>query len=121
MKFMKQMSIILVVSLLAEFLEYLIPLPIAASIYGLILMLIGLMTGVIRLEKVERAADGLVEIMPLMFIAPAVGIMTSVETLKSMMLPLIGACLVSTVIVMAVTGLVSQSIIRRSGQGRKRS
>ena len=45
MKFVKQLLIILSISFIAEVMEYFIPLPVAASIYGLVLMLIGLVTG----------------------------------------------------------------------------
>ena len=113
MKFMKQLAIILAISMVAEILERLIPLPIAASIYGLVLMLIGLVTGMIPLEKVEGAADFLVEIMTLMFIPATVGIMASAEALTQMVIPLLVICLVSTIVVMAVTGRTAQFIIRR--------
>lgn len=119
MKFIKQLSVILTISLIAELMEYLIPLPIAASMYGLVLMLVGLITKIIPLEKVEGAADFLVEIMPIMFIPPTVGIMTSVEALKEMLVPLCVISVVSTVLIMAVTGRVSQGIIRRNDGQRK--
>ena len=51
MKYVKQLSIILGISFLAELLEILIPLPIAASVYGLVIMLVGLITKLIPLEK----------------------------------------------------------------------
>lgn len=117
MKHIKQLTIILAVSLIAEIMEYLIPLPVAASVYGLVLMLIGLMTHIIPLEKVEGVADFLVENMAIVFIPPTVGIMASVEELRQMLLPLIVISLVSTVLVMAVTGRVTQFIIRR-GKGK---
>ena len=63
MKYVKQFSIILGISFLAELLEILIPLPIAASVYGLVIMLVGLITKLIPLEKVETAADFLVDAM----------------------------------------------------------
>lgn len=113
MKHIKQLTIILAVSLLAELMEYLIPLPVAASVYGLVLMLIGLMTHIIPLEKVEGVADFLVENMAIVFIPPTVGIMASVEELRQMLVPLIVISLVSTVVVMVVTGRVTQFIIRR--------
>lgn len=116
MKFIKQLTMILSISFIAELMEYLIPLPVAASIYGLILMLAGLMTKIIPLEKVEGAADFLVEIMPIMFIPPTVGIMTSVEALKQMLVPLFVISIVSTVLIMVVTGRVSQHVIRRSNE-----
>ena len=120
MKYMKQFSIILTISFLAELMEYLIPLPVAASIYGLLLMLIGLITKIIPLEKVEGAADFLVENMSIMFIPATVGIMTSVEELKQMLLPLCVITVVSTILIMIVTGKVAQGIIRTDNKRKKR-
>lgn len=119
MKFMRQLAIIMSISFIAEVMEYLIPLPVAASIYGLILMLIGLITKIIPLHKVEDAADFLVEIMPILFVPPTVGIMASVEALKQMLVPLCVISVVSTVLVMVVTGRVSQRMIRK-GNGDAR-
>ena len=119
MKFMRQLAIIMSISFIAELMEYLIPLPVAASIYGLILMLIGLITKIIPLHKVEDAADFLVEIMPILFVPPTVGIMASVEALKQMLVPLCVISVVSTVLVMVVTGRVSQRMIRK-GNGDAR-
>lgn len=116
MKFIKQLSIIMTVSFIAEVMEYLIPIPVAASVYGLVLMLMGLMTRIIPLEKVEGAADFLTEIMPILFVPPTVSIMTSVEAMQQMLLPLCVISVVSTVLIMVVTGRVSQGIIR----GRKK-
>ena len=75
MKYVKQFSIILGISFLAELLEILIPFPIAASVYGLVIMLVGLITKLIPLEKVETAADFLVDAMSIMFVPATVGIM----------------------------------------------
>ena len=55
MKYVKQFSIILGISFLAELLEILIPLPIAASVYGLVIMLVGLITKLIPLEGGDRS------------------------------------------------------------------
>lgn len=112
MKFVKQLSVILMISFLAELMEYLIPIPVAASIYGLVLMLAGLMTGLIPIDKVEGAADFLVEIMPILFVPPTVSIVTSVEDMKAMLMPLCVISVVSTILIMAVTGRVAQRILR---------
>ena len=88
MKYVKQFSIILGISFLAELLEILIPFPIAASVYGLVIMLVGLITKLIPLEKVETAADFLVDAMSIMFVPATVGIMASVDALKEMLLPI---------------------------------
>lgn len=111
MKYVKQFSIILGISFLAELLEILIPFPIAASVYGLVIMLVGLITKLIPLEKVETAADFLVDAMSIMFVPATVGIMASVDALKEMLLPICVITLVSTILIMIVTGRVSQHII----------
>lgn len=121
MKYIKQLAIILTISLIAEVMEYLIPLPVAASVYGLILMLLGLVTKVIPLEKVEEVADFLVENMSIMFIPPTVGIMASVDALKEMLIPLCVISVVSTILIMGVTGRVSQYIIHCSDRKKERN
>ncbi|MBD5460000.1 MAG: CidA/LrgA family protein [Lachnospiraceae bacterium] len=113
MKYVKQLMIILAVSFAAEAMEYLIPLPVTASVYGLLLMLAALTTHVIPLKKVEETADYLVNIMAVMFVPAAVGIMAAMEELKQMALPLIAAVLISTPLVMIVTGWTAQFILRR--------
>lgn len=118
MKFIKQLSIILTISFIAELMEELIPLPIAASMYGLVLMLIGLITKIIPLEKVEGAADFLVEILPIMFIPPTVGIMASAEALKEMLVPLVVISIVSTVLIMVATGRTTQAILRMDAKAK---
>ena len=85
MKLMKQLAVIMTISFLAELMEILIPLPVAASVYGLLLMLIGLVTKVIPLEKVEDGADFLIEIMPILFVPPTVGLIANVEALRQML------------------------------------
>lgn len=122
MKFMRQMAVIMGVSFLAELMEILIPLPIAASMYGLVLMLLGLATKVIPLEKVEGAADFLIEIMPLLFVPPTVSVIANVEALKSILIPLLVICIATTILIMAVTGRVAQGIMRggkKEGKGNE--
>ncbi len=113
MKFVFQLCIILLVSFVGEVLRALIPLPIPASIYGLVLMLVCLKTRLIRIEQVDKAGAFLLEIMPLLFIPAAVGLLTSWDALQPMLLPIIVLILVVTVIVMVVTGKVAQLVLRK--------
>lgn len=122
MRFIKQITVIMGVSFLAELMEILIPLPIAASMYGLVLMLLGLATKVIPLEKVEGAADFLIEIMPLLFVPPTVSVIANVDALKSILIPLLVICITTTILIMAVTGRVAQGIMRsgkKEGEGNE--
>lgn len=119
MKYIKEICIILGVCLIAEVMEYLIPLPVAASIYGLLLMLLALITKVIKLKDVENVSDFLTGNMAILFIPATVGIMASVEEIKKMLIPLCVISVVSTLLVMSVTGWVTQWIIRKQKDEKK--
>ena len=112
MKYIYQLFIILVVTFVGELLHYFIPIPVPASIYGLIIMLILLCTKVVKLEHVERTSDFLIEIMPLMFIPGGVGLVTAWGDLKDMMLPVVVITIISTIVVMAVTGKATELIMK---------
>ena len=113
MKFLKQFSIILLISFLGEILHMLIPLPVPASVYGLVLMLGALITGILKLGHVRETATFLIEIMPVMFIPAGVGLMESWSSLQPVWLPVILITIVTTILVMAVTGKVTQAMIRK--------
>lgn len=119
MKILRQFVIILSVSFLGEILHSIIPLPVPASVYGLTLMLLCLCTGILRTEQVKKAAGFLIEIMPVMFIPAAVGLMNSWSSLGSVWAPFAAITFLTTVIVMAVTGRTTQGIIRKE-KGKKK-
>lgn len=113
MKYLKQFVIILVVTLMGEIVKYLIPLPIPASIYGMIFLFVCLVTGIIKLENVKETGKFLIEIMPVMFIPAGVGLITSWGVLKPMLFPVCLVTVVTLVTVMVATGRISQRIIQR--------
>ena len=112
MKYLRQLGIIMVITFMGEMLKAVIPLAIPASIYGLLLMLAALMTKAVRLEDVKETADFLIEIMPVMFIPAAAELVVSWGILQDILIPVIVITLVTTVAVMAVSGRVTQSVIR---------
>ncbi len=116
MKYIRQLLIILAVSFAGEILHALLPLPVPASIYGLVLMLALLMSGVLKLHHVRETALFLIDIMPLLFIPAGVGLITAWSVLKPILLPTVIITLVVTLVVMAVTGHVTQAVIRLSGR-----
>lgn len=117
MKLLYEFGIILGMSFFGEVLHALLPLPIPASIYGLVLMLVCLCTKVIKLSQVKIAADFLIDIMPPMFIPGAVGIVVVWADLQEILVPVLVITVVSTIVVMVCTGKVSQAIIRAKKKG----
>ena len=118
MKYLKQFLIILTISLIGEILKSLIPLPIPASIYGMVILFVCLLTGVIKLEDVRDVGAFLIQIMPVMFIPAGVELMASWNVLSPVLVPASVITIVALIAVMVVTGRVSQKIIRID---RKRS
>ncbi len=111
MKYIRQFSIIMLVTCIGEVLKYVLPLPVPASIYGLCLMLFLLMTGIIKLEHVKETGLFLVEIMPLMFIPAAVGLIDSWGALQSVIIPVLVITVVVTIVVMVVSGKVTDAVL----------
>ena len=113
MKYVFQFARILVFCLLGELLHWLLPLPVPASIYGLLLLLLALKTGVVKLEQIKQTAGFLTGIFPLLFVPGAVGIMELWDVLEEIWLPVLIALIPVTILVFAVSGWVTQWIAGR--------
>lgn len=113
MKYLLQFGLIAGISFVAEILYAMIPLPIPASIYGLLILFVLLMTKVVKLSQVEDAADFFMGIMPILFISPSVSLLTSLDIIKDNAVGLVLMIVLSTIGVTAVTGTVAQRMIRR--------
>ena len=116
MKYLKQFLIILLISLLGEFLKAIIPFPVPASIYGMIILFVCLLTKLIKLEDVKDAGKFLIEIMTVMFIPAGVGLVTSWGVLQPILVPVSIITVVTIFTVMAATGLVSQMMIKKDNK-----
>lgn len=112
MKLLKQFMIILAVALAGEMFSALIPLPIPASIYGVILMLALLISGLLKVEQVKTVSSFFIEIMPVMFIPAAAGLMQSYHLLAPSIAAYAVITIVSTIAVMAVSGRVTQRFMQ---------
>lgn len=119
MKFIKQFLIIVTVSLIGELLNKIIPFPIPASIYGLVLMFCALKFKLFPLSAVKETSDYLLEIMPVMFIAPSIAIFVNLDVLKAHWWQLFVISFISTILVMGISGVVTQIIIRLENRGEK--
>lgn len=112
MKTLGQIVIILLVSFAGELLNYCLPLPIPASIYGIVILFCLLEFRLIPLRAVKETGDFLVSIMQLMFIPAAVGLLEAWDVIAPNWLPYILITLISTFVVMFFSGRVTQAVIR---------
>ncbi len=113
MERVKELLVILCFSLAGELAHQFIPLPVPASIYGLLFMLAALKTGLIDADRIACSADFLIEIMPLLFVPAGVGLLASWDALRPVLIPVVVVTFVSTVAVFAVTGIVAQHLLQK--------
>ena len=91
-----------------EVLAAVLPLPIPASVYGLLLLVAALKFGVLKLDQVRETGLFLTGIFPLLFVPAAAGVMELGSQLMNLLLPAVLAIVPITALVMAVTGMVAQ-------------
>ena len=115
MKYLSQFLIILGFTLSGEALQRLIPLGIPASVWGLALLFAALCLGLIKLEQVKEAGGFLTSILPILFVAPAVGIAENWGLIAPRLLPILLLLLSSTVLTFGIAGRVTQRLSKKGG------
>jgi len=103
MKIIKQFGIIFSLCWISVILEKYIPFPIPATVIGLILLFICLVTGLLKIENIKEKSDFLLGNMAFFFVPAAVGIINYFDLLKESLIPLLIITFASTVITFAAT------------------
>lgn len=111
MKYLTQFLRILAFTLAGELLQRLVPLPIPASVYGLVLLFAALNTGLVKLEQVKDAGGFLISILPILFVSPAVGILDNWEAIRGALIPILALTLLSTVLTFGIAGRATQAMM----------
>lgn len=111
MKYLTQFLRILAFTLAGELLQRLVPLPIPASVYGLVLLFGALNTGLVKLEQVRDAGGFLISILPILFVSPAVGILDNWEAIRGTLIPILALTLLSTVLTFGIAGRATQAMM----------
>lgn len=115
MKYIPQFLYILSFSFIGEVLQAVVPLPIPAAIYGLVLLLIALATGLLKTSQVSDAANWLISTMPILYVPICVKILEYWGIISQNAVAIITITVLSTFLVFAVSGLVTQWLMKRRG------
>lgn len=113
MKYLQQFLRIIAISFLGELCHSILPLPIPASIYGMILLFLALKTKVIKPDQIRETSQFLVGIMGVLFVCPAVGLLNCWELLESNWLAILVIVVVSLLLTFAVSGWVTQRLLKK--------
>ena len=113
MKFFRESILLLSIYFAGEILSKFLNLPIPGNIVGMILLFVLLTSNIIKVEKVENLANFFLDHLAFFFIPASVGLMTSFASLKGSIFKIILLCILTTIIVIAVTGITVQFICNR--------
>lgn len=118
MKYLRQFLVILGISFLGELCHRFIPAPIPASIYGMVMLFLLLWTGILKLDGVKETGHFLVDIMAVLFVCPAVGLLDCWDVLRENWAAIFAIVVVSFLITFGVSGAVTQYLLKKRGEGK---
>lgn len=118
MKYLSQFLIILGFTFVGEALQRMIPLPIPASVYGLVLLFIALCFGIVKVEQVKQVGSFLISVLPVLFVAPTVGILEDWSLIAQNLLPVMLLILGSTVLTFGIAGRITGAFVKK-GAGER--
>ena len=110
MKYLSQFCIIMGFTFVGEALHRFLPLPIPASVYSLVLLFLALCTGIVKLEQVKEVGSFLTSILPILFVAPAVGIVKYWDLISGNLPPILVLILITTVVTFGISGYLVQRL-----------
>lgn len=93
---------------IGEVIVYFTGIKIPSSIIGMLLLTLLLQLGWVKLEKIRKMCDFLISNMGFFFVPPGVALMLYFDIIKAQFLPIVAATLISTILVLVVTGWVHQ-------------
>jgi len=109
----KELLIILALYGAGEGVAFVLQTSFPGSVIGMLLLLAALHLKWIRVDDIRFVASFLLGYMPLFFIPAGVSVMASYTLMEGLYLQIIALILVSTIIVMAVTALLVQYLVKR--------
>ena len=92
-----------------------IPLPIPASVYGLVLLFLALCLKLVKLEQIREAGGFLTSLLPLLFVSPTVGIVDCWGMIRSDIVTILLLLVASTALTFGISGVVTQALNRKDG------
>ncbi|WJY28110.1 MULTISPECIES: CidA/LrgA family holin-like protein [Sporosarcina] len=102
--------------LLGSWLQEFLHLPLSGSIVGLLLVLLGLSTGILKLRWIESGAHTLLSVLPIFFIPATIAVMNYGHFFSGRGSLLIPVTILSTVCTMAAASFASIAASRRKGE-----
>ncbi len=108
-----QFGLILLFLAIGEFIVWLTGIPVPSSIIGMLLLAMSLKAGIVKPRHVEKLSNFLVHNLGFFFVPAGVGLMNCLGLISDQWIPIVGAAIGSTIVIIAVTGWTHR-IVRKT-------
>ena len=113
---LESLAVLLLCQLIGELIVLYLGIPVPGPVVGMLLLFVGLMIRGNIPEPLAQTANGLLEQLSLLFVPAGVGVMTHLTLLGKQWLPLTASLVISTLLTIAVTGLLMQKLANKGGE-----
>ena len=114
MKIVKELSVVMAILYLAHVIQVAFSLPIPSTVLGMIILLIALLSGVVKIDMIENVAPFSMNYLTFLFIPGGVGLISSLDLIADTWFQILLLIIVTTIIVIAVTGLTVQALDKKN-------
>lgn len=112
--FFQQALTIAVILFISKIIEAFMPIPMPASVIGLVLLFIALCTGIVKLEQVESVGTALTNNISFLFVPAGISVINSLAILSKSPILIILLIIISTIFLLVCTGYASQLLVTKS-------
>ena len=102
--FLQQAAVFAIIMLIANGLAFISPIPMPASVIGMVLLFIGLCTKVVKLEQVEGLGNSLSTVITFLFVPSGISLVNSLGIMQQFGVQIVFVILVATLALLATTG-----------------
>lgn len=119
MKLFREALIVFGIYLIGEVIVSLTHIPIPGNIIGLLLLLIGLCTKIIKVSQVETLTNFFLDHLAFFFLPAGVSLMNSLGLIKANIIQILVVCVITTAVIITSTGLIVQFIVNLLDKKKK--
>lgn len=110
--FLHQVLVISIILLISKIIEGLVPIPMPASVIGLVLMFLALSMGIIKLGEVESVGTALTNNISFLFVPAGISVINSLGILSTSPILILSLIIISTILLLLCTGFASQLLVK---------
>ncbi|AOC55870.1 MULTISPECIES: antiholin-like murein hydrolase modulator LrgA [Bacillus] len=117
--FLSQAFIFATVMFVSNLISMYLPIPMPASVIGLVLLFVLLTTKIVKLEQVEQLGTSLTGLISFLFVPSGISVIQSLGVMQEVGVQVVGVIIIATIMLLAATGLFSQLLMQLSEKPQK--